>query len=69
MLSRRGAVSTSTCDLPPQCWAGFVRSSGIGTGTTPIVVEWAIYNDALGKTWAGGANALATPMPEPDGND
>ena len=41
----------------------------IGTGTTPIVVEWAIYNDALGKTWAGGANALATPMPEPDGND
>ena len=28
--------------------------------STPIVVEWAIYSDALGVPWAAGASALAT---------
>ena len=31
--------------------------------STPIVVEWAIYRDALGQQWGAGANALATPWP------
>jgi hypothetical protein len=32
----------------------------LGTLPIPIVVEWAIYSDALGQRWAAGANALAT---------
>jgi hypothetical protein len=28
-----------------------------------LVVEWAIYSDALGQRWAAGANALATRLP------
>jgi hypothetical protein len=35
----------------------------LGASPAPIVVEWAIYNDALGGFWAAGANALATPVP------
>jgi hypothetical protein len=35
----------------------------LGDTPTPIVVEWAIYSDALGVMWAAGANALATPWP------
>lgn len=31
--------------------------------TTPVVVEWALYRDALGQFWGAGANALATPVP------
>ena len=30
---------------------------------TPIVVEWAVYRNALGQFWGAGANALATPVP------
>ncbi|MCU0255651.1 MAG: hypothetical protein MUF60_02810, partial [Vicinamibacterales bacterium] len=33
----------------------------LGPSPAPIVVEWAIYSDALGQRWAAGANALATP--------
>jgi hypothetical protein len=31
--------------------------------TTPIVVERAMYWNALGQTWAAGTNATATPLP------
>jgi hypothetical protein len=35
----------------------------LGDSSTPLVVEWAIYRNALGVPWAAGANALATPWP------
>jgi hypothetical protein len=35
----------------------------LGASPAPIVVEWAIYNDALGRSWAAGASALATAVP------
>jgi hypothetical protein len=37
-----------------------VQIESLGTTPVPIVVEWAIYSDALGQRWAAGANALAT---------
>jgi hypothetical protein len=39
-------------------FGGVVES--VAPEAVPIVVEWAIYSDALGKSWAAGANALAT---------
>lgn len=35
----------------------------VGEPAAPIVVEWAVYGDAMGRRWARGANALATPWP------
>ena len=32
-------------------------------GSTPVIVEWAVYGNASGQAWAAGANALATPLP------
>jgi hypothetical protein len=39
-----------------------VLVESLGEPPVPIVVEWAIYSDALGQRWATGANALATVM-------
>lgn len=30
---------------------------------TPVVVEWAVYRNALGQFWGAGASALATSVP------
>lgn len=35
------------------------------TNGVPIAVERSLYWDANGVFWAGGTNALATPLPEP----
>lgn len=61
-----GATSRFTLDVraefPTAIGRGF--SALVETDqSTPVVVEWALYRDALGKMWAGGANALATPLP------
>jgi hypothetical protein len=37
-----------------------VQIESLGTTPVPIVVEWAIYSDALGQRWAAGTSALAT---------
>jgi hypothetical protein len=41
----------------------YAFSATISSTGSPIVVEWAIYQDAGGQFWAAGANALATPIP------
>jgi len=80
LLYADGTPSTSqTLDVPAQSrFSVDVRSTfpdaigrgfgaiveSLGTGAPAIVVEWSIYNDALGRTWVGGANALGTPVPD-----
>ena len=61
---RRRAASTSTSRAPcPSC-----RDESFGarievTNGVPIAVERSLYWDANGIFWAGGTNALATPLP------
>jgi hypothetical protein len=45
-----------------------LRDSSFGarievTNNVPIAVERSLYWNALGALWAGGTNALATPLP------
>lgn len=35
----------------------------IGLAPAPLVVKRAMYNDAAGRTWAAGSDALGTPLP------
>jgi hypothetical protein len=63
-----GASSRLSLDMRSRFPETVGRSFGIvieslGDSPAPIVVEWAIYSDALGQRWAAGANALATRLP------
>ncbi len=39
-----------------------VLVESLGPSAAPIVVEWSMYWDAAGQTWAAGTNALATKL-------
>ena len=40
----------------------YTFSATVSSHGSPVVVEWAIYQDAGGQFWAAGANGLATPI-------